>query len=128
MSWEKGQSGNPNGRKKKSETATDIIAYLLKVRDEVDPLDPTKKTSRKKRLFYELYVAAKTGDSSCMKLLLEYGYGRPKYVHEMDANVNVREAPKIEIVNEVSKVMFDDVGVVDGVLDTSEDSVPPTTE
>ena len=85
--WKKGQSGNYAGRPRKGETACDILEKLLKVRDEVDPKDPTKKISRKMRLFKKLYDLSVEGDTAAMKMLLEFMYGRPKQTISQDLTV-----------------------------------------
>lgn len=84
MGWQKGQSGNPKGRKKNITPATEIIEKMLRKRDVPHPTEEGKYISRREHLFKKLYDLAVGGDTSAMKLLIEHGWGRAHQTIEQD--------------------------------------------
>lgn len=122
MSWQKGQSGNLNGRPKKKSTAVTQIETMLKKRDQIDPDNPTEFITRRVAFWNKLFDLTMSDDMSAAKLLAEYGFGRPKFVHEVDANINVRPAPSINIIDTVSDEMLEKVGLITNDSITEEET------
>jgi ribosomal protein L17 len=73
MPFNKGKSGNPQGRPKKGETLTDLL------REKIETTKTAKdKLTRKERIIEKLIVLAEGGDLSALKYLFDRIDGRPK--------------------------------------------------
>lgn len=77
--WKKGQSGNPNGKKKGSVSLKKLLVKLL---NEKNAKDPEGRKNAELFIYAEVARALK-GDKDARKMIWEYVEGMP------DANVNV---------------------------------------
>lgn len=78
MAWKKGQSGNPHGRPRKGNTATEILEEIGQIRTQVRIGKSVQTVPRFRALFFKLYdLALNQGDTAAAKLILEYQIGRP---------------------------------------------------
>ena len=77
--WEKGQSGNPNGRPKGSKNRSTIAKYWLEVNQNLkNPLTGEKETmSQEDLMTLALIKKAREGDVNAYKALMDSGYGAP---------------------------------------------------
>jgi len=106
--WEKGESGNPNGRPKGSKNRSTIAKYWLEVNQNLkNPLTGEKETmSQEDLMTLALIKKAREGDVSAYKALMDSGYGAP---------VQQIEQTNIELP-------FFDLNETDGNDSTSQDS------
>lgn len=71
MPFQKGQSGNPNGRPKKKHTVAYELEKLLNERDK------TKRKTKRRLLVEAMYKAGVAGNVSAMNLIIERIEGKP---------------------------------------------------
>ena len=77
--WEKGESGNPNGRPKGSKNRSTIAKYWLEVNQNLkNPLTSEMETmSQEDLMTLALIKKAREGDVAAYKALMDSGYGQP---------------------------------------------------
>jgi hypothetical protein len=85
--WEKGESGNPNGRPKGSKNRSTIARYWLDVNQKLkNPLTGEQETmSQEDLMTLALIKKAREGDVSAYKALMDSGYGSP--VQQIDQSI-----------------------------------------
>ena len=77
--WEKGESGNPNGRPKGSRNRSTIARQWLEVNQNLkNPLTgESENMSQEDLMTLALIKKAREGDVSAYKALMDSGYGAP---------------------------------------------------
>lgn len=77
--FEKGESGNPNGRPKGAKNRSTIAKYWLEVNQKLkNPLTgDTELMSQEDLMTLALIKKARDGDVSAYKALMDSGYGAP---------------------------------------------------
>lgn len=77
--WEKGESGNPNGRPKGSKNRSTIARRWLEVNQSLkNPLTGEQETmSQEDLMTLALIKKAREGDVNAYKALMDSGYGAP---------------------------------------------------
>ena len=77
--WEKGESGNPNGRPKGSRNRSTIAKYWLEINQKLkNPLTGENETmSQEDLMTLALIKKAREGDVAAYKALMDSGYGAP---------------------------------------------------
>ena len=77
--WEKGESGNPNGRPKGSRNRSTIARQWLEVNQNLkNPLTgESENMSQEDLMTLALIKKARDGDVSAYKALMDSGYGAP---------------------------------------------------
>lgn len=77
--WEKGESGNPNGRPKGAKNRSTIARYWLEVNQKLkNPLTGESETmSQEDLMTLALIKKAREGDVNAYKALMDSGYGAP---------------------------------------------------
>ena len=77
--WEKGESGNPNGRPKGSRNRSTIARQWLEVNQSLkNPLTGEQETmSQEDLMTLALIKKARDGDVNAYKALMDSGYGAP---------------------------------------------------
>ena len=77
--WEKGESGNPNGRPKGSRNRSTIARHWLEVNQNLkNPLTSEMETmSQEDLMTLALIKKAREGDVAAYKALMDSGYGAP---------------------------------------------------
>jgi len=77
--WEKGESGNPNGRPKGAKNRSTIAKYWLEVNQKLkNPLTNQEETmSQEDLMTLALIKKAREGDVAAYKALMDSGYGAP---------------------------------------------------
>jgi hypothetical protein len=77
--WEKGESGNPNGRPKGSKNRSTIARQWLEVNQSLkNPLTGEQETmSQEDLMTLALIKKAREGDVNAYKALMDSGYGAP---------------------------------------------------
>jgi hypothetical protein len=77
--WEKGESGNPNGRPKGSKSRSTIARKWLEVNQNLNnPLTGENETmSQEDLMTLALIKKAREGDVNAYKALMDSGYGAP---------------------------------------------------
>jgi hypothetical protein len=77
--WDKGQSGNPNGRPKGSRNRSTIARQWLEVNQNLkNPLTGVNETmSQEDLMTLALIKKARDGDVNAYKALMDSGYGAP---------------------------------------------------
>jgi hypothetical protein len=77
--WEKGESGNPNGRPKGAKNRSTIARYWLEVNQDLkNPLTgDTETMSQEDLMTLALIKKAREGDVNAYKALMDSGYGAP---------------------------------------------------
>lgn len=103
MAFQKGKSGNPNGRPKKGNTFTDILENILLERTgEIQTIDGKKTVHGKEVLANVLYeIAADTNNAPKIRLdainiIMDRIDGKPTQKETIQANIN---APQNELYN-----------------------------
>ena len=83
MKFEKGKSGNPNGRPKKGESITDaLMTYLAEVK--------YGKGDGKRALAEKLFALAMDGDVSAIKYIMDSVDGAPRQIAEVKQENDIR--------------------------------------
>ena len=77
--WQKGESGNPNGRPKGSKNRSTIARQWLEVNEEIrNPLtSEIERMSQEDVMTLALIKKARGGDVNAYKALMDSGYGSP---------------------------------------------------
>lgn len=77
--WQKGESGNPNGRPKGSKNRSTIARKWLEVNQKLkNPLTSEEETmSQEDLMTLALIKKAREGDVNAYKALMDSGYGAP---------------------------------------------------
>ena len=77
--FQKGESGNPNGRPKGAKNRSTIAKYWLEVNQKLkNPLTGTEETmSQEDLMTLALIKKAREGDVNAYKALMDSGYGAP---------------------------------------------------
>lgn len=89
--WDKGQSGNPNGRPKGSRNRSTIARQWLEAIEKVkNPLtQQTEELSQEDIMTLALINKARKGDVNAYKALMDSGYGAPtQFVESENVNIN----------------------------------------
>ena len=90
--WEKGESGNPNGRPKGSKNRSTIARYWMEVEQKLkNPLTGTDETmSQEDLMTLAMIKKAREGDVTAYKALMDSGYGAPiQQVEQTQTNVDL---------------------------------------
>jgi len=98
--FEKGQSGNPNGRPVGSKNRSTIAKKWLELNtNETNPLtNQIENLSQEDIITLKQIEKAKDGDSNAYKLLMDSTYGMPQQQTEVNAIVTNKEFKPIEFV------------------------------
>ena len=77
--WQKGESGNPNGRPKGSKNRSTIARQWLEVNEEIkNPLtSEIERMTQEDVMTLALIKKARSGDVNAYKALMDSGYGSP---------------------------------------------------
>jgi hypothetical protein len=96
--WEKGESGNPNGRPKGAKSRSTIARYWLEVNQNLkNPLTGENETmSQEDLMTLALIKKAREGDVNAYKALMDSGYGAPVAQTE----VSINSLPKLILPGE----------------------------
>jgi DNA helicase IV len=86
--FEKGRSGNPNGRPKKGRSLTDILEKYGTARDVETPDGLITKREALAQKVWEL--AIKTGDMTAVKYIYDRIDGTPTQSHQVEAIIENR--------------------------------------
>ena len=86
--WEKGESGNPNGRPKGAKNRSTIARYWLEVNQNLkNPLTGESETmSQEDLMTLALIKKAREGDVNAYKALMDSGYGAPETHSDITLN------------------------------------------
>jgi hypothetical protein len=98
--WDKGESGNPNGRPKGSKNRSTIARYWLEVNQNLkNPLTGTdEEMSQEDLMTLALIKKAREGDVSAYRALMDSGYGAPvQVVEQTNTNVDLTDLSTEEI-------------------------------
>jgi hypothetical protein len=98
--WEKGESGNPNGRPKGAKNRSTIAKYWLEVNQNLkNPLTGESQTmSQEDLMTLALIKKARDGDVSAYKALMDSGYGAPvQQIEQTQTNVDLSDLTTDEI-------------------------------
>jgi hypothetical protein len=96
--FNKGVSGNPNGRPKGSRNRATIVKYWLEIEEDADnPLtEQIEKLSQEDLITLSVIKKAREGDVNAYKALMDSAYGNP--TQQNDHNVKVTGIKPIEWV------------------------------
>ncbi len=78
--WQRGQSGNPQGRPKGALGIKTIVSKILEKEMTLDSFDGRKKKMIIEHLVYAQVCKALTGDTKAFNSLLNQAYGKPSTV------------------------------------------------
>lgn len=98
--FEKGSSGNPNGRPKGSKNRSTIARYWLSIEQNLkNPLTgDTETMSQEDLMTLALIKKAREGDTNAYKALMDSGYGAPvQQVEQTQMNVDLSNLSTDEI-------------------------------
>ena len=97
--WEKGESGNPNGRPKGSRNRSTIARLWLEVNQSLkNPLTGEQETmSQEDLMTLALIKKAREGDVNAYKALMDSGYGAPLQQIEQNLEQTIKEI-KVNII------------------------------
>lgn len=98
--FEKGQSGNPNGRPVGSKNRSTIAKKWLELNtNETNPItNQIENLSQEDIITLKQIEKAKDGNSNAYKLLMDSTYGMPQQQTEVNATVTNKEYKPIEFV------------------------------
>ena len=99
--WQKGQSGNPNGRPKGAKSRSTIARYWLEVNQSLkNPLTGKEETmSQEDLMTLALIKKAREGDVHAYKALMDSGYGAPvQVVEQTQTNIDLSNLSTDEII------------------------------
>jgi hypothetical protein len=100
--FEKGESGNPNGRPKGAKNRSTIAKYWLEVNQKLkNPLTNQEETmSQEDLMTLALIKKAREGDVHAYKALMDSGYGSPvQVVEQTQTNFDLSVLSTDEILN-----------------------------
>jgi hypothetical protein len=100
--FEKGTTGNPNGRPKGAKNRSTIARYWLEVNQKLkNPLTGTDETmSQEDLMTLALIKKAREGDVSAYRALMDSGYGAPvQVVDQTNTNVDLSGMTTEELKN-----------------------------
>jgi len=98
--FEKGESGNPNGRPKGAKNRSTIARYWLEVNQNLkNPLTGSDETmSQEDLMTLALIKKAREGDVSAYRALMDSGYGAPvQQVEQTQTNIDLSDLTTDEI-------------------------------
>jgi len=95
--WEKGESGNPNGRPKGSKNRSTIARRWLEVNQNLkNPITGISETmSQEDLMTLALIKKAREGDVNAYKALMDSGYGAPVQQVEQ-TNIEIPLFPDVQ--------------------------------
>jgi len=95
--WEKGESGNPNGRPKGSKNRSTIARRWLEVNQNLkNPITGISETmSQEDLMTLALIKKAREGDVNAYKALMDSGYGAPVQQIEQ-TNIEIPLFPDVQ--------------------------------
>jgi hypothetical protein len=95
--WEKGESGNPNGRPKGSKNRSTIARRWLEVNQSLkNPITGENETmSQEDLMTLALIKKAREGDVNAYKALMDSGYGSPVQQIEQ-TNIEIPLFPDVQ--------------------------------
>jgi hypothetical protein len=95
--WEKGESGNPNGRPKGSKNRSTIARRWLEVNQSLkNPITGENETmSQEDLMTLALIKKAREGDVNAYKALMDSGYGAPVQQIEQ-TNIEIPLFPDVQ--------------------------------
>ena len=100
--WEKGESGNPNGRPKGAKNRSTIARHWLEVNQSLkNPITGENETmSQEDLMTLALIKKAREGDVHAYKALMDSGYGSPvQVVEQTQTNFDLSVLSTDEIIN-----------------------------
>ena len=92
--WEKGESGNPNGRPKGTKNRSTIAKKWLEVEQDLkNPLtSEVERMSQEDLMTLALIKRAREGDVNAYKALMDSGYGSPlQQIEQKNIETNLPE-------------------------------------
>ncbi len=98
--FEKGESGNPNGRPKGAKNRSTIAKYWLEVNQKLkNPLTGTDEVmSQEDLMTLALIKKAREGDVAAYKALMDSGYGAPiQQIEQQQTNIDLSNLSTDEI-------------------------------
>ena len=108
--WEKGESGNPNGRPKGSKNRSTIARRWLEVNQNLkNPITGENETmSQEDLMTLALIKKAREGDVNAYKALMDSGYGAPVQHVDQETKIDINsfriqdviefnDTPKLEV-------------------------------
>lgn len=98
--WDKGESGNPNGRPKGSKNRSTIARQWLEVNQNLkNPITGVNETmSQEDLMTLALIKKARDGDVNAYKALMDSGYGAPvQQIEQQQTTVDLSELTTEEI-------------------------------
>lgn len=98
--FEKGESGNPNGRPKGAKGRATIARYWLEINQKLkNPITGTEETmSQEDLMTLALIKKAREGDVAAYKALMDSGYGSPiQQIEQTQTTVDLSDLTTDEI-------------------------------
>jgi len=98
--FEKGESGNPNGRPKGAKGRATIARYWLEINQKLkNPITGTEETmSQEDLMTLALIKKAREGDVAAYRALMDSGYGSPiQQIEQTQTNVDLSDLTTDEI-------------------------------
>jgi len=98
--WEKGESGNPNGRPKGAKGRATIARYWLEVNQKAkNPITGIEETLSQEDLgTLAMVKKMRDGDVSAYKALMDSGYGAPvQQIEQTQTNIDLSDLTTDEI-------------------------------
>jgi hypothetical protein len=98
--FEKGESGNPNGRPKGAKGRATIARYWLEINQKLkNPITGTEETmSQEDLMTLALIKKAREGDVAAYRALMDSGYGAPvQQIEQTQTNVDLSDLTTDEI-------------------------------
>ncbi len=98
--WQKGESGNPNGRPKGAKNRSTIARHWLEVNQKLkNPITGDSETmSQEDLMTLALIKKAREGDVTAYKALMDSGYGAPiQQIEQQQTSVDLSDMTTDEI-------------------------------
>ena len=98
--WQKGESGNPNGRPKGAKNRSTIARHWLEVNQKLkNPITGDSETmSQEDLMTLALIKKAREGDVTAYKALMDSGYGAPlQQIEQQQTSIDLSELSTEEI-------------------------------
>jgi hypothetical protein len=98
--FEKGESGNPNGRPKGAKGRATIARYWLEINQKLkNPITGTEETmSQEDLMTLALIKKAREGDVAAYRALMDSGYGSPvQQIEQTQTNIDLSDLTTDEI-------------------------------